>query len=473
MDDISETIHQIDALFHPESVAVVGVPRGLKTGRLFLMALQDQDFPGKIYPINPHMKEIDGLTVYPDIASITGQVDVAIVLVPSRHTLSVVEACVKKGVKGAVLFTSGYGEIGLEGLKLQQEIVRVARSGGMRLIGPNGMGLYAPASGLSFFPQLSRQAGNVALVSHSGSLANILGRMASGKGLYFSKAVSIGNECDLSCPDFINYFAQDTTVGVIGAYIEGVKEGPAFLAAIRNASLSKPVIIWKMGLTREGARAAASHTGALAGSAEIWDAVARQAGISSVHGFEAFIDALMAFSLLPDNVGRRMAIISGPGGLAVSAAEACSTAGLVMAELAAETRTELAGLVPPTGTSTANPIDVGLTASLDVKIYVESARRTAMDPGVDAMVVIGIGLDQETNEQYTRGILEVQKTTHKPFIMVGIPGFGEDIISRFCNAGVPFFDSAERAMQTYALVCRYQDWRRRVTTAVDHSGGVQ
>ena len=368
MDDISETIHQIDALFHPESVAVVGVPRGLKTGRLFLMALQDQDFPGKIYPINPHMKEIDGLTVYPDIASIPGQVDVAIVLVPSRHTLSVVEACVKKGVKGAVLFTSGYGEIGLEGLKLQQEIVRVARSGGMRLIGPNGMGLYAPASGLSFFPQLSRQAGNVALVSHSGSLANILGRMASGKGLYFSKAVSIGNECDLSCPDFINYFAQDTTVGVIGAYIEGVKEGPAFLAAIRNASLSKPVIIWKMGLTREGARAAASHTGALAGSAEIWDAVARQAGISSVHGFEAFIDALMAFSLLPDNVGRRMAIISGPGGLAVSAAEACSTAGLVMAELAAETRTELAGLVPPTGTSTANPIDVGLTASLDVKI---------------------------------------------------------------------------------------------------------
>jgi acetyltransferase len=461
MHDTSETIRQIDALFHPESVAIVGVPRGMKAGRLFLMALQDQKFPGRIYPVNPHIREIDGLEAYPDLESIPGKVDLAIVLVPSRHTLSVVEACARKGVKGAVLFTSGYGEAGEEGLGLQQAIVRAARSGGVRLIGPNGMGLYAPESGLSFFPELSRQAGNVALVSHSGSLANILGRMASGKGIYFSKAVSIGNECDLSCPDFINYFAQDTTVSVMGGYIEGIKAGPAFFEAIRGAALDKPVIIWKMGLTREGAQAAASHTGALAGSADIWNAVARQTGVVSVYGFEAFIDALMAFSLLPGSVGRRMAIISGPGGLAVSAAEACSAAGLSMACLSAGTRAALADLVPPTGTSTANPIDVGLTASLDVGIYIETARRTALDPGVDAVVVIGIGLDRETNERYTRGILDVQKASGKPFIMVGIPGFGEDIISRFCNAGVPFFDSAERAMHTYALVCRYWDWRRR------------
>jgi acetyltransferase len=474
MNTITETARQIDALYNPESVAIVGVPRGLKTGRLFLMALQDQGFPGRIYLINPHITEIDGLEVYPDIASIPGKVDLAIVLVPSRHTLAVIEDCVRKGVKGAVLFTSGYGETGPEGLKRQEEIVRKARAGGMRLIGPNGMGLYAPDTGLSFFPELSRQAGNAALVSHSGSLANILGRIASGKGLYFSKAVSIGNECDLSCADFFNYFAGDPSVGVIGAYIEGVRNGPAFFEAMRKASLSKPVVIWKMGLNREGARAAASHTGALAGSADIWKAAARQAGILSVQGFEAFLDAMMAFSLLPDHVGRRMAIISGPGGLAVSAAEACSAAGLAMAELAAETRDDLAGLIPPTGTSTANPIDVGLSASLDVDIYIESARRAAMDPGVDAVVIIGIGLDQETNERYTQGILDVQQNTRKPFIMVAIPGISEEIISRFCNAGVPFFDSAERAMQTYALVCRYQEWRRKTgghaTSKTDPSG---
>lgn len=474
MNPNSETVRQIEALFHPESIAIVGVPRGLKAGRLFLTALLDQKFPGQIYPVNPHIEEIDGIDVYPDIASIPGPVDLAIVLVPSRHTLSVIEACAKKGVKGAVLFTSGYGESGPEGLALQQKIVRVAQSGGMRLIGPNGMGLYAPTSGLSFFPDLSRQPGNTALVSHSGSLANILGRMASGRGLYFSKAVSIGNECDLSCPDFFTYFAQDPTVGVIGAYIEGVKDGPAFFAALRKASLVKPVVIWKMGLTREGARAAASHTGALAGSAEIWHAVARQSGVLSVRGFEAFLDALMAFSLLTGSVGRRMAIISGPGGLAVSAAEACSAAGLVMADLGADTKADLAGLMPPTGTSTANPIDVGLTASLDVNIYIEAARRSAMDPGVDAVVVIGIGLDQEANETYARGLLEVQGATRKPFIMVGIPGFGEDIISRFCNAGVPYFDSAERAMQAYALVCRYRDWRhQQETQATGLSGAGQ
>jgi len=329
MNAIAETTRQIDALCHPRSVAIVGLPRGMKTGKLFLMALLDQKFPGPIYPINPNAKEIDGLKSYPDMASIPGPVDLAIVLVPSRYTLPVVEACVKKGVKGAVLFTSGYGETGTpEGLGLQRDIVRMARSGGMRLIGPNGMGLYAPDSGLSFFPELSGQTGRVGLVSHSGSLANILGRMASEKGIYFSKAVSIGNECDLSCPDFINYLAQDSSTGVIGAYVEGIQDGTAFLSAIRNASLAKPVILWKVGLTREGAQASASHTGALAGSGKIWEAVVKQGGALPVTGFEEWLDALMAFSLIPEDAGRRMAIISGPGGLAVSAAEACGKTGL-------------------------------------------------------------------------------------------------------------------------------------------------
>jgi len=462
INTVSETTRQIEALFHPESVAIVGVPRGLKTGRLFLTAFQDQKFPGQIFPVNPNAEEIDGLKAYPDILSIPAAVDLAIVLVPSRFTLSVIKDCVRKGVKGAVLFTAGYGETGEEGRRRQHEIVQVARSGGMRLIGPNGMGLYAPESGLSFFPELSRQSGNVGLVSHSGSLANILGRMASRKGLYFSKAVSIGNECDLSCPDFINYFAQDASTGVIGAYIEGIKDGPAFLSAIRNASMSKPVIIWKLGLTQAGSKAAASHTGALAGSAEIWAAVAKQTGILSVSGFEAWLDALMAFSLLPDGIGRRMAIISGPGGLAVSAAEACSANGLSMAVLSADTRATLAKLVPPTGTSTANPIDVGLSASLDIDIYIQAARTAARDPGVDAVVVIGIGLNQETNAQYTDGMLNMQKTSEKPLVMVGIPGFDEDMASRLCNSGTPFFDSAERAMRSYAMVCGYQEWRCRV-----------
>ena len=458
MNDISETIREIDALFHPESIAIVGVPRGLKAGRLFLMALQDQEFSGRIYPINPHIKEIDGLEVYPDIASIPGNVDFAIILVPSRHTLSVVEACVKKGVKGAVLFTSGYGETGEKGLQLQQEIVRVARSGGMRLIGPNGMGLYSPKTGLSFFPGVSKDPGPVGMISHSGSLTNILGTIAESKGIRFSKVISSGNECDLTAADFMTYLGNDSDTALIGAYIEGIKNGPYFLDALCQASLNKPVIMWKVGLTAEGARASSSHTGALAGSRDIWQGVLQQSGAIPVVGFEALTDALMGFAMLPSNPGDRMAVISGPGGLAVSAAEACGREGLRLADFLPETRSKLSNLISFSGTSVLNPVDVSLTAHFDLEIFFQSTRITAADPGVDAIIVIGCGLTPETNQTYVDGMIQVQQECQKPILAVKIPGFDPKYSQQLCRAGIPFFDSAERAVHTYALAVQYGKW---------------
>ena len=321
MKNTRELRAQLDTLFNPKSVAVVGVPRGLKTGKLFLMALMDQGFPGLIYPVHPQAKEIDGLKAYPSVSDIPGQVDLAIILVPHDRTLSIVRECATKQVKGAVLFTAGYKETNTdEGKALEEELVNVARSAGMRLIGPNCMGLYSPKTGLSFFPELPRESGPVGIISHSGSLANILCHMAPEKGLRFSKAVSLGNECDLTSGDFLAYLGMDPDTRVIGAYLEGIKDGPLFLNALREASLEKPVILWKLGITPEGRRAAASHTGALAGSREIWEGVIRQGGAVPVVGFEAWVDALVGFSLLPSFLGERMAIISGPGGLAVSAA---------------------------------------------------------------------------------------------------------------------------------------------------------
>ena len=379
---MNPTFEQIESLFHPRSVAIVGLPRGLKTGKLFLLALLDQNFAGNIYPVNPSVSEIDGLKTYPNVTAIPGPVDLAIVLVPSQFTLPVIKECVEKGVKGAILFTAGYRETNTrEGQDLEKKIVAVARSGGMRLIGPNGMGFYAPRSGLSFFPELSRKAGDVGMISHSGSLTNILGRMASEKGIYFSKVVSIGNACDLAVTDFLDYFKDDPETAVIGGYIEGIPDGPDFLNSLKSTSLKKPVILWKVGMTPEGSRAATSHTGALAGSRKIWQAVIKQGGAVSVSGFEAYLDALMAFSLLPSRVGDRLAILSGPGGLAVSASEACGREGLKLAELLPETRKSLKKMIPPTGTSCENPVDVGLTASLDIDIYINAAREIAVDPG--------------------------------------------------------------------------------------------
>ncbi|MBN2284486.1 MAG: CoA-binding protein [Deltaproteobacteria bacterium] len=454
-------IKELDDIFNPASIAIVGLPKGMKAGKLFLIALLDQKYPGVIYPVHPDAKEIDGFPAYPTVSDIPGPVDLAIILVSQEHTLDAVRECAAKGVKGAVLFTAGYKETGTdEGRHREEELVRVARSSGMRLIGPNCMGLYSPRSGLAFFPDVPTRQGPIGLISHSGSLANIICHMAPEKGLYFSKAVSLGNECDLTATDFLRYLGKDSDTKVIGTYLEGIKNAPAFLEALRETSPVKPVILWKVGLTKEGSRAAASHTGALALSRTIWENALRQGGGVPVSGFEAWMDALIGFSMLPDGLGDRMAIISGPGGLAVSAAEACGTMGLRLADLSPETAKKLARFVPPTGTSLRNPIDVGLTASLQMDIYIESARVAAADPGVDAVAVSGIGFDAETNRIYSEAMIDIRNRSGKAFLIINIPGLDPDTPRRFFDAGVPFFDSAERAMRTYAQVLQYQRWRQ-------------
>jgi acyl-CoA synthetase (NDP forming) len=432
----------------------------MKTGSVFLTALLDQGFDGKIYPVNPRAKEIEGLRTYPRVTDIPGPVDLAIVLVPRQKTLDVVRECAAKGIKGAVLFTAGFGETDTnEGRSLEKELVRVARNDGMRLIGPNGMGLYCPKTGLSFFPQVSKNPGPVGIISHSGSLTNILGMIAEQKGIRFSKVISSGNECDLTAADFLTYLGCDSDTALIGAYIEGIKNGPYFFDALRSAAARKPVIVWKVGLTLEGARASASHTGAMAGSQNVWQAVIRQTGAIPVVGFEAFTDTLMGLTMFPMTTGNRMAIISGPGGLAVSAAEACGREGILLADLLPDTRSKLADAISYSGTSLLNPIDVGLTAHLDLEIFFQSARIVASDPGVDAVMVIGCGLTPESNQIYADGLIQVQRDCKKPFLAVKIPGFDPKFARQLCRGGIPFFESAERAVRTYALAVHY---RRRL-----------
>ncbi|MDZ7831444.1 MAG: CoA-binding protein [Desulfobacterales bacterium] len=461
---------QLDQIFYPQSVAIVGLPRGLKTGKVFLMALLDQSFSGAIYPVHPTAEEIDGLKAYPSISAIPDAVDLAIILVPHEHALPVIYECVEKGVKGAVLFTAGYKETGTEaGRHLEAELARVAKESGMRLFGPNCMGLYVPESGLSFFPGLSKKPGPVGFISHSGSLANILGRIAADKGIYFSKAVSLGNECDVTGTDILNYLAKDPKTAVIGGYLESIGDGPGFLNALKAASLKKPVILWKVGLNPEGQKAANSHTGAMASRRRIWQAVVSQSGAVPVKGFDWLTDALMSFSLLPDGLGDRIAILSGPGGMAVGAAEACGDEGLKLAELSADTRTKLSEFVPQTGTSLANPVDVGLGASFDIDIYIKAARALADDPGVDAVVSIGAGLSRELNETYTNSIIRVYRDTGCPFLMVNIPGFEKEFAAAFCQAGIPFYETAERALGSYAQVRKYQLWRYSRTFRHCHS----
>ena len=226
---------------------------------------------------------------------------------------------------------------------------------------------------------------------------------------------------------------------------------PFFLKALKNISKKKPVVLWKVGLTPEGNQAAASHTGALGGSQEIWDAVVRQGGAISVKGFDTLLDTLMGFSLLPSNLGDRMAILSGPGGLAVAAAEACGNAGLRLAGISQDTRSTLAEFIPPTGTSLRNPIDVGLSASLEIQIYTRAVEALAADPGVDAILVAGRGMTPESNKLYREGVIQARSESGKPFVIVNIPGFDGDFAKDLCQAGVPFFETVERAMRSRGL----------------------
>jgi acyl-CoA synthetase (NDP forming) len=466
MHDTQELVTQLDAVFHPQSVAIVGVPRGMKMGKLFLISLLELGFAGDIYPVHPEADEIDGIKAYPNVSAIPGPVDLAIILVPHQGAMPVVRECAAKSVKAAVLFTAGYKETGTEdGKRLEKELTSIARSSGMRLMGPNCMGIYCPKSGLSFFPGLSKEPGTVAFITHSGSLGNILGRMAPAQGIRFSKAISLGNECDMDSAELLVYLSEDPETEVIGAYLEGIKDGRAFLDALGEAARRKPVVLWKVGLTPEGSKAAASHTGALSGSREIWESVVRQTGAVSVVGLEALADTLMGFSLLPPKLGNRIAILSGPGGLAVSAAEACGAFGLRLANLADETRSVLAEFIPPTGTSLGNPIDVGLSASLEMDIYVRAARNLAADPGVDAVAVVGAGFSPETNRIYVDSMIQARQDFDKPFLIINIPGFDPELAKEICQAGVPFFASAERAMSVYARVREYQILRERRSAA--------
>jgi len=460
MKSNQSVIAQIDGLFKSRSVAVVGVPREMKVGRVFLTALLDQGFDGKIYPVNPSAQEIDGLRAYPTVSDIPGPVDLAIVLVPVENSLKVVQQCAAKGIKGAVLFTAGYNETGTQkGAALEQELVRVARKAGMRIIGPNGMGLYCPKTGLSFFPQVSKIPGPAGLISQSGSLTNILGMIAEQKNIRFSKVISSGNECDLTAADFLMYLGSDPDTRLIGAYIEGIQNGPYFLEALRQASLKKPVLLWKVGLTPEGTRAAASHTGAQAQPPNIWQGVVRQTGAIPVVGFEALTDALMGFSMLPATPGNRMAIISGPGGLAVSAAEACGRHGLHLSDLSKETRYNLSRIITHSGTSLLNPVDVSLAAHFDLDIFFQSTRIVAADPQVDAIIVIGCGLNPESNQIYNHGLIKVFRDCKKPILAVKIPGSAPANSQELCQGGIPFFDSTERAVKTYSQVMQYGRWR--------------
>jgi acyl-CoA synthetase (NDP forming) len=354
----------LSLLFSPRSVAIAGASANVDSaGHDYVRSLQLARFPGPIYPINPRAPEIAGLQAYPSLTGVPGPVDLVISCVPAGAVLDLIDQCGAKGVRFLHLFTGRFSETGdAAAASLEREIERRARERGVRILGPNGMGLYHPAGGISFRPDLPLDAGQVAFLSQSGNNAMEVITRGHFRGLRFGKVANYGNGIDLTPAVLLRYLGEDPATSVIGAYIEGVPDGRAFFEAAREAATRKPVIIHKAGRTAGGAKAAASHTAALAGSAELWSAALRQAGAFEAKNQEQLLDLMVAASLFGRPRGRNAAVVGGGGGRSVQSADACEENGLALPGLPAAVRDRVREKAPMLADWVRNPVDQSILA---------------------------------------------------------------------------------------------------------------
>ena len=459
---------QLAPLFYPRSVALVGISSAtVNVGYMFLQSLLDAGFPA-IYPVNPRGGEMLGLKVYPSIDDIPGELDLAIVTVPREAVPEIARECARRRTKGMVLYSAGFAEMGPEGRVWEEEIVRIAHEGGTRVIGPNCVGTYNPSAKLIPQSILPKESGPVGVISHSGFLFYYLLMSVADTGLRPSKGVSCGSDCDLTCVDFVDYLGQDPETKIIIAYLEGVKEGNRLLRVAREISPSKPIIVLKGGNTDAGRKASASHTGTLAVSTAIWRALCSQTGIISVDSFEQMMDALLALHFLPRPEGKRVGIITTPGGLAVTTTDACSQLGLEIPPLSTETRKQLANVVERMGTSVNNPVDLGLIGALAPDHYIKEAIRiVAQDPNVDMLIAAFTGPpgDDDARDRKVADILLSEIAAGgKPTVICGATpqGWPRGELRFLAHSNVPVYPEPRRAAYALAKLTEYSEFLRSI-----------
>ncbi len=350
----------LDVMTHPKSIAVIGAKRS--QGKLNLSifdCIANFGFSGNLYPINPNVTEISGYRAYPDLRSLPERVDLVIISVPAPLVPQALRECVATENKNIHIFSAGFRETAEEvGVGLHKEIETIAQEGRLHVIGPNCMGLYVPASNIVTWPGASEESGPMAFVSQSGGHAQDFTKHAHNSfGINVSKVISYGNALTLDGTDFLEYLAQDDDTRIVGMYLEGIKDGRKLLRLITAINRTKPVIVLKAGLTDSGARAAASHTGSLAGSDKIWNAFFRQSGAVRVDSLEEMAEVAQALLHCGECSGRRLAVIGSGGGISVAAADECSKVGLYLPDLSPELVTKLRRFIPPAGNMIRNPID--------------------------------------------------------------------------------------------------------------------
>ncbi len=383
-------LEELRPFFYPKSIAIVGVSQDTtKPGSTMLRALKNFGFRGQIYPVGQRITELYGLPVFPSISSIPGEVDFVRMYISAQHVLGVVKECRDKGVPAVEIFTGGFKETGTEeGKKLEAALVNMADKN-LRIIGPNCFGVYSPKSGIPHldYESYPKDSGALGLIAQSGGLSEDVCRVAQDYGFRFSKVVGYGNACDINETDLLRYLEADPATKFVAVYMEGPKKGREFFEILQRLSKNKPVIFWKGGLTPEGARAAASHTASIAGNESIWNAVYQQTLAIRVNSLEELVDTITAFYHLPSLTDNRVSVICSGGGTSVAATDTCSREGLVIPKFSNELRQKIAPLLPPIGTSTGNPVDVGTPFFPPAEILREMLEHIASSGVIGSIVI--------------------------------------------------------------------------------------
>jgi acyl-CoA synthetase (NDP forming) len=471
-------IHPLEEILHPKSIAIVGASARYRSqGHRFTRSLLEHGYKGETYLVNPKYSEILGIKVYSSLGDIPWSVDYVISVVPASEVLDMLDDCSQKGVKCVHLYTARFSETGRpEAAELEQRVLERAKEKGIRLVGPNCMGLYDPRQGISWSEGLPGEGGAVGLAFQSSSAAEQFVKLASPRGIRFSKVIGYGNALDFNESDFLEYLSHDPETKLILMYVEGVKDGKRFFNTLRQAVSTKPVIIIKAGRGKAGARAVHSHTANLAGSMKIWEALVTQAGAVSARDLSELIDLAVTFNFLPPIRGGRVGIAGGAGGATVLGADQCEEAGLDVVPLPMEIREELKSQGIPIWDWIGNPADTSITGSVDWSAG-DTLQMMAQNQNFDLLIAI-LGaprMGRQPSDVVTKHLewYKVKEINQKPLLAVvedktlDINAYEDPACKLTCemraqliSANIPFYPTMERAARAARKLIDYYQKRK-------------
>ncbi len=465
-----KTPTSLDAIFSPRSIAVIGASQKQgSVGHAVFNNILLGGYTGTVYPVNPAANSISGVRAYPSIVDVPEHVDLALVIVPAAIVPKVVEQCGSSGVKGLVIISAGFKEVGEKGAELERQAVAIARKYSMRVIGPNCLGIINTDASTrlnSSFASKMPDQGSIAFASQSGALCAAILDYAKGEKIGFSKFVSMGNKADLNENDLLEYLGSDPETKVILLYVEDLVDGRRFVEVASRVTEKKPIIAVKAGVTPEGAKAASSHTGALAGSEEAYTAILRQSGVLRVESVIDLFDYARAFAEQPLPKGNRVAIITNGGGPGIMATDACIRYGLRIAEFSEKTKKKLrAGL--PKAASVNNPVDIIGDAQADR--YEVAIRAAFWDENVDCGLVMLTPQAMVDIRKVAETIATITPMSGKTVVgcLMGLVDVspGVEVLEA---KGIPHYSFPEAAVRSLATLYDYQRWIERPRTQVKH-----